>query len=211
MGVMRRRVDLEEFRTLNFGLKSQVYIMVAILTLLLYVTCCSAFAQTLPSLNSIVSQEQHTDAVSESFASRAFTFAIGTKSADGFGYMPYGWHLGNDLTASNISKTHFISLTKNGISGSTFINSFGDRTWSLGFSRTLFVKNRIGLDYSVGLMVGYQGKLPDFLPQFLRPLFEGNLNPYIMASPYYRITEKLEARLVYAPPRVILFGFNYLF
>ena len=178
-----------------------------ILTLMLCLACGTAFAQTSP----VAPQAQDSGAGLASPASRALTFAIGTKAADGFAYLPFGWHPSDSLTAANISENHFISLTRNGVSVSTFINTFGDRTWGLGFSRTLYLRNRIGFDYSVGLMVGYQGNLAPRVPRFLRPLFKGNLNPYIIASPYYQISEKLEARLLYGPPNMILFGFNYLY
>ena len=181
-----------------------------ILTLVLCLACGAACAQTSAVLSSLSSQGRHTGAASEPFASSVLTFAIGKEAADGFAYLPFGWHSSDSFTTDNISLNHFVSLTKNGINGSTFINSFGDRTWSLGLSRTLFLKNRFGLDYSVGLMVGYRGQLAPIVPHVVRPLFESNLTPYIIASPYYQITEKLEVRALYAP-NVFLFGINYLF
>jgi hypothetical protein len=204
------RIKAKTIRIL-FVLKTQVHFMRHILALVLCLACGAAFAQTSTVLSPLSSQEHHTGAASEPFASRVLTFAIGKEAADGFAYLPFGWHPSDSFTTDNISLNHFVSLTKNGISGTTFINSFGDRTWSLGLSRTLFLKNRIGLDYSVGLMVGYRGELAPIVPHSLRPLFESNITPYIIASPYYQITEKLEARVLYGPPNVFLFGINYLF
>lgn len=191
--------------------KIQGCFMRHILTLILCLACSAPFAQTSSVLPPLGSPEQQTGAASHSVASRAFAFTRGEKAADGFMYLPFGWHPSKSFSTDGISMNHFVSLTKNGISGSTFINSFGDRTWSLGFSRTLFLNNRIGLDYSFGLMVGYRGELGPIAPHVLRPLFEGNLNPYVIASPYYQITEKLEARLLFAPPNMFLFGINYLY
>jgi hypothetical protein len=138
-------------------------------------------------------------------------FSIGEVPSDGIMYLPLGWHFSERLSTETIYANNFLSITKNGLSASTFINSYGDRTWSIGISRTLLQGSAIGLEYSVGLMVGYDGRLSEIMPSSLQPLFEGNVNPYLVFFPYYQLTDNIELRGMYGPPNVVLVGVKYTF
>jgi len=60
-------------------------------------------------------------------------------------------------------------------------------------------------------MVGYDGKLAGTFSGPLKPLFEGNVSPFLAISPYYKLSRKLDLRLLFAPPKVVLIGLKYYF
>lgn len=144
-------------------------------------------------------------------SSAVIGFLKGRTTEDGVYYFPFGWHTNDAPTLGNIMNNNVIALSKGPIVGGTFINSYKDRTFFLGAIRTVYTRGRIGLDYSAGLMVGYKGKLSSDTDGGLRnALFEGNVNPYMMLTPYYKLTDNLDIRLLVVP-HVILIGLKRQF
>lgn len=174
-------------------------------------TVQAAVAQETNDLSSDASQSRARNATVETTLGRVLTFVKGTTPADGVLLMPTGWHPSRSLTSNNLSSVNLVAFLKKSLIGGTFQNSFGDRVWFLGVTRTLISKKRFGIDYSAGLMFGYDGNLAPSVNSVLRPLFEGNVNPYFAIAPYYQISEQLEVRLLAAPPNIVVFGLKYLF
>lgn len=168
-------------------------------------------AQDTNGLRSDTSQTQARKPAAKTMLGRVALRLKGTTPADGLLLLPAGWHPSTSLNFQNISGINLVAYSKKSLIGGTFNNSFGDRVWFLGVTRTLISKNRFGLDYSAGLMVGYKGRLAASISGPLKPLFEGNLNPYIAISPYYQISDRLEARILAAPPNIVGFGLKYRF
>ena len=158
-----------------------------------------------------ISQSRTIYTAPETTLKRVATFLKGSTPEDGLLLMPVGWHPRPSLAGDSLTSVNLIALSKKSLIGGTFNNSFGDRVWFIGVNRTLLSKNRFGLDYSAGLMVGYKGNLANSIKGPLSPLYEGHVNPYFAIAPYYRMSERLEARLLAAPPNIVVFGLKYLF
>lgn len=171
----------------------------------------SVCAQEPINSDSDTSQQQVESAIPETTPKRLLRAIKGTPTADGLLFLPIGWHPNNTSTDDGISSIDLFAISKKSLTGGTFINSFDDRVWFIGVTRTLYKKKRFGFDYSAGLMVGYDGNLAPSINGPLKPLFEGNLNPYFAVSPYYQISERLELRLLAAPPNIVAFGIKLLF
>ncbi len=143
---------------------------------------------------------------------RVLKFLWGKDAVPGIYYVPYNSHASTNYT--DLHPSNLIGIIRGRYSFGTFNNSFNDRTVFAGLTRDIALGRRFGIEYSFGLMVGYQGKLAGSFGsgplRFLQPLFQGNLNPYVTVGPYYRLTERLDVSLNWSLAFVSL-GFKYRF
>lgn len=122
----------------------------------------------------------------------------GDRPPNGQFYFPVGLHT---VDTSDVLNLNMLGFSRNGLIAGTFLNSYGDQTFFAGRGQNILTFGRVGVDAIYGLMYGYQGKLTtsENLPDFLFPLFEGEINPFAAITPYYRFSEYVELRAMITP------------
>ena len=128
---------------------------------------------------------------------------------DGIFYMPVGRYT-NDR--DNLILPNLAGIISHGFTLGTFTNSYNDQTYFLGHGLNVLSYGKFGIDLSYGIIHGYDGKLADndYIPEFAEPLFDGPINPFIVISPYYKISDRWEIYTAISPA-VGAFGFKYNF
>jgi hypothetical protein len=112
-------------------------------------------------------------------------------------YLPVGFH--NDSV--RLRDFQLLGGIYRGVFGMTFINSYGTRTWSLGFQRNVYRFRRLSLGYGIGLMYGYGGRLADShsLPLRHTFLFEHDVNPAVGVPARLALTKHLQLETFITP------------
>ncbi|RMH16782.1 MAG: hypothetical protein D6698_09240 [Gammaproteobacteria bacterium] len=138
------------------------------------------------------------------------TFIYGKAPKNGIVYLPFGMH--TQSKSKDVSTNNLISITYNSLSAGTFINSFHERTWHFGVTRTIYSTHGFGIDYFAGVLYGYKGKLArvNHIPFRNSFLFKYNLTPGASLNVWFEPTNHLQLQILYTP-LVILSGVKYNF
>ena len=93
-----------------------------------------------------------------------------------------------------------------------FQNSFGDLTIGLLYKRTWNFTKRFSINFGVGLMYGYDGRLQNTegIPFRDTFLIKGDINPLTGFELDYKVYKKWSLHTSIAP-RIIIYGFRYRF
>lgn len=136
--------------------------------------------------------------------SLASTYFQGDTPKNALMILPGGLHTKNPTQFSGFQ---FYGIRYKSIHLATFVNSFGERTQTLGITRNIVSLNNIKLRYFAGLLNGYHGKLATVrgIPFKKSPLWRYNINPVIGINSTYALSEKLQLSLI-IEPLVILYG-----
>jgi hypothetical protein len=144
-----------------------------------------------------------------SSAKRGWLSAVwGTPLEDGIFYLPYGLH----HNSTRIDGFQLVGGIYRSLYAMTFINSDGDRTWSVGFERNVYSYRRLRLGYGAGLVYGYGGRLADspHLPLAHTFLFEHDINPVLGVPAHLVITKRVQLES-FVTPLVTLGGLKIVF
>lgn len=132
----------------------------------------------------------------------------GRAAPDGIIYLPIGVH----LNSTSPREFELIGGIYKSLTGGTFINSRGYRTWFFGLERSLFQIKQLRLGYRVGAMVGYHGSLENSkrVPFAHSVLFEHNVNPAIGIPARIDLVDHVQAE-VFITPLVVVGGLRVVF
>lgn len=132
----------------------------------------------------------------------------GKTPKNGVVIQPYGIH--TKKLNEGLTENYLVGVVYNSIAAGTFINSFHNRTIYLGVTRNLYSSNGFGIDYFLGALYGYHGKLSTVSGVPFRDSFlcKYNINPAVSIDAYYEISEAVRLELTITP-LVILGGIKY--
>ena len=101
-------------------------------------------------------------------------------------------------TFFNIS---YVGFTYKSCEISRFINSYGDATYGLLYHRVINLSPKLSINYFLGLLYGYYGKLSTSprLPFSNTFLFKGNVNPGAGLSLNYKLYNKINLNIRHVP------------
>ena len=91
-----------------------------------------------------------------------------------------------------------VGFTVKSVNFIIFENSYDDPSVAIAQAREAFSFGKTGVDMSYGLMHGYHGRLEErsSIPNALRPLFAGEIDPVVALSPYYQVSKRFEVRAI---------------
>ncbi|MEQ1868942.1 MAG: hypothetical protein ABL961_02845 [Vicinamibacterales bacterium] len=129
--------------------------------------------------------------------------AWGTAPADGVFYMPGGLH----HNSQRVRNFGLVGGIYKSAYATTFTNSYGDRTWSLGFQRDVSRLGPVHVGYGLGLMYGYHGRLSESQRFPLQDtfLFRGDFNPVVGVPLHVDLSSRVQLE-AFVTPLVTLFG-----
>lgn len=117
---------------------------------------------------------------------------------NGVFYFPVGRHFSHN---SDVSRHDLLGVIHQSWTFAVFENTYGNTTAFLGRGHNFWSHGRFGADVFYGLMYGYHGRLATApgIPSALRPLYEGELNPAVLVSPFVRLSTRSELRVLITP------------
>jgi hypothetical protein len=158
------------------------------------------------TLSNYVEQNDNLETISDkvNFLDRFY----GKTPKDGLIIEPFGIH--TTKINEGLTDNYLVGIVYKSIAAGTFINSFRDRTFYLGVTRNIYASNGFGVDYFLGALYGYHGKLSTVSGVPLRDsfLWKNNINPVVSIDTYYEISEAFKLQLTITP-LVILGGIKY--
>jgi hypothetical protein len=158
-------------------------------------------------INSLIMAVMLTGVASTSFAFEALD-VFGTPASNSVMVLPAGTHVFDP----DVVDFMFVGLTYESVMLSTFVNSFGDRTYFLAAKRNWIDNEKYDVGYAFGLIYGYDGRLAEVgdIPFKDTFLFNGPVSPLLGLTSNYHVTENFSVNLT-LQPLVVLYGFEVKF